>query len=375
MLSAVTEPPPAVQTVGALYVSLRRSEKAIHDSTFMRLTHSSLLRGGTTMYALPRELHTSDLLALYEPVFELKKSPFQEPVGKAAENGLQGVFGHFDDDKLDNYLKTGWFDLYVALAFPNADAKHLETCLYFLLWAFSADDITDEGEFQSNPQNVQVDVDKSGVVVHNPESPRPAYPYAAMLHDVLKRLRSSSYPQVYTRFCAAWEVWTRGQVKQSGNRSLSVFPSVEEFIAMRRATIGGALVEAMVQYSLDIELPDEVLEHPNMKGISDAAIDLMAWPNKEQADGDLQNLVCILMVMRRINLQEAVNVLITMITDRIDDYAQLKSGLPSFGSAIDEQLGLYLKNLEHFIQGTVRWYYSSPRVEDVSNLEIKLMSH
>ncbi len=118
----------------------------------------------TVSLSFPASFTLPDLLALYEPVFELKKSPFQEPVGKAGREWFAGCvslyfhiffrylcvnillkrpcfviyrFGHFDDDKLDNYLKTGWFDLYVALAFPNADAKHLETCLYFLLWAFS----------------------------------------------------------------------------------------------------------------------------------------------------------------------------------------------------------------------------------------------
>ena len=35
----------------------------------------------------------------------------------------------------------------------------------------------------------------------------------------------------------------------------------------------------MIQYALDLDIPDEVFAHPLMKGISDAAIDLMAWPN------------------------------------------------------------------------------------------------
>ena len=48
---------------------------------------------------------------------------------------------------------------------------------------------------------------------------------------------------------------------------------------MRRATIGGALVEAMVEYSLDLDMPAHVFEDPVVKAMSDAAIDIMTWPN------------------------------------------------------------------------------------------------
>jgi hypothetical protein len=65
---------------------------------------------------------------------------------------------------------------------------------------------------------------------------------------------------------------------------------------MRRATIGGALVEgknisvlgycalttvslAMIEYSLDLDLPDIVFENPIIKAMSDATTDLMTWPN------------------------------------------------------------------------------------------------
>ncbi len=50
------------------------------------------------------------------------------------------------------------------------------------------------------------------------------------------------------RFCAAWDAWSQGQVKQSENRSLNGFPSVEDFIVMRRATIGGGMVEGMYTF-------------------------------------------------------------------------------------------------------------------------------
>ena len=84
---------------------------------------------------------------------------------------------------------------------------------------------------------------------------------------------------VYDRFCAAFEAWSSSQVKQAANRKDRLFPPMDEFILMRRATIGGALVEAMVEYSLDLDIPAHVFEDSVVKAMSDAAIDIMTWPN------------------------------------------------------------------------------------------------
>ncbi|KAI0087884.1 isoprenoid synthase domain-containing protein [Irpex rosettiformis] len=327
-----------------------------------------------TSLNLPERFVLPDLLRLTDSVFELKISPFQEQARRVGQEWFS-LFGHFDDMKLSSYLETGKYDLFVALGFPNTlDAIRLETCMFYALWAFAADDITDEGELQAQPLDVQAGIDISATVIDRLDIHRPLDPCAAMLQDILERIRISASPQVYTRrFCTGWVAWTQGQVKQTTNRSQSVVPSVEEFITLRRATIAGRMVEAMVQYALDLDIPDDVFAHPALKDISDVVIDLIAWANdlcsfnvrdpsfKEQADGDFSNLVFVLMVNRQIDLQTAVNVLTAMYGDRVKDYTQLKHELPSFGAAVDTQLVVYWKNMEHFFQGTVKWYYSSPR--------------
>lgn len=81
---------------------------------------------------------------------------------------------------------------------------------------------------------------------------------------------------------------------------------------------------------------------------------------KEQLDGDYQNLVCCIMVEYHVDLQSAIDILTAMIENRVADYAALKSKLPSFGSEIDKSVAMYHKALEHFVQGTIVWYYVCP---------------
>ncbi|KAG1898866.1 terpenoid synthase [Suillus fuscotomentosus] len=327
--------------------------------------------------SLPPQFYLQDLAAITGRVCELRVNPYQADADRAARSWFNQI-SVYDDRKKSKFLNYGKFDLFAALSFPDADSAHLETCIMFFFWAFSTDDLSDEGDLQSKPDAVQAGHDISVSVYTNPDGSRPKYPYAAMLYDLLTRFRGTSTIGAYNRFIKAFEAWSSSQVSQSRNRSQDRMPSVEEFILMRRATIGGALVEAMIEYSLDLDLPDVVFENPIIKAMSDATTDLMTWPNdlcsfnKEQADGDYQNLVFCIMHERDVGLQEAINILTEMLNQRVDDYVNLKSQLPSFGADVDAELEIYLHALENFTQGTVMWYYLSPRYfrgVDVTNRE------
>ncbi|KAF9232893.1 isoprenoid synthase domain-containing protein [Melanogaster broomeanus] len=327
--------------------------------------------------SLPSQFCLQDLSAITGRVCELRVSPHQAEADREARIWFNSI-KLYDDRKRSKFVNYGKFDLFAALSFPDADLKHLTTCLIFFFWAFATDDLSDEGDLQSKPEGVQAGHDISISVLADPDGPRPEYPYAAMLYDLLSRLRETSTPGAYKRFIRAFEGWSSSQVTQSRNRSQDRMLSVEEFIHMRRATIGGAMVEAVIEYSLDLDLPDEVFENPIIQAMSVATNDLMTWPNdlcsfnKEQSDGDYQNLVFCIMHERNIGLQGAIDVLTEMLAQRVDEYIELKSKLPSFGPEADKELARYLHALENFVQGTVLWYYLSPRYfrgVDVTNRE------
>lgn len=67
------------------------------------------------------------------------------------------------------------------------------------------------------------------------------------------------------------------------------------------------------------------------------------------------------MVEHNVDLQSAIDLLTNMLDERVKEYLSLKQSLPSFGKEVDSQLSRYLTALEHFVQGTVVWYYMSPR--------------
>ena len=67
------------------------------------------------------------------------------------------------------------------------------------------------------------------------------------------------------------------------------------------------------------------------------------------------------MIERDCDLQAAVDVLTEMLAQRVSDYTRFKAQLPSFGADVDAELARYNKAIEQYTQGTVVWYYCSPR--------------
>ena len=68
------------------------------------------------------------------------------------------------------------------------------------------------------------------------------------------------------------------------------------------------------------------------------------------------------MVERKVELQEAVDILVEMLDACVTDYLSLKTQLPSFGTAVDDTLAKYHTALENYVQGTMIWYYKCPRM-------------
>lgn len=66
---------------------------------------------------------------------------------------------------------------------------------------------------------------------------------------------------------------------QAQDRDADVIPDLESFIDIRRDTSGCKPVYDLVEYSLGLDLPDEVVENPIIEALKLASNDLVAWSN------------------------------------------------------------------------------------------------
>jgi hypothetical protein len=62
-------------------------------------------------------------------------------------------------------------------------------------------------------------------------------------------------------------------------RMEGIVPEFDAYIEMRRETSGCKPVFDLIEYSLDLELPDAVVEHPVIVALNNGANDLVTWSN------------------------------------------------------------------------------------------------
>ncbi|ESK90694.1 terpenoid synthase [Moniliophthora roreri MCA 2997] len=318
---------------------------------------------------LPKTFILRNLCNITAAAFPLKKNPHQEAANEKVCEWYKG-FNLHHPKATSIYLSNGRFDLFAGLSFPEANQGRLETCLAFYLWAFSTDDLTDEGDLSQDPLRIQEGHEISHKILYDWNAKKPEYPSAAMLWDLLGRIRATGHAEIYTKFVQAFLEFSSGQVYQALNRRLDRFVSIEEFISVRRCAFGGALFETMIEYSLGLDeaIPAYVWKNPVVMAMSEAMVDILAWANdicslnKEQADGDYQNTVFLLQHVHQTSLQEAVNQLTEMIEQRLARYLELRlSFKPQFGGNIDGMVEKFFQAYECYAQGCIVWYYVCPR--------------
>lgn len=289
------------------------------------------------------------------------------------------------------FLQQSRFDVMAALSFPHATEFQLGACLIFYLWSFVVDDIADEGVCQEDTEAfvrltkicMEVLNDTEGTMKRSND------PYVEMLQDLLARMRTTGSEGMLRRFTQGFNDWSSSQITQSQQRSNGELPRVRKFLTERRNTFGIGMACALIEYTMDIDLPDFIFKDPTVVEMTEAMFDVTIWANdlcsfnKEQAQGDYQNLIPILMQEYRLDLQSAISKLTEMVRQRLDRYYHLKAQLhPIYGGLeISGELVRYLEGLEVANVGVTKWYYQSPRYfRDVdasqgSFVEVELFEH
>ncbi|MCJ1269585.1 hypothetical protein MMC22_009477 [Lobaria immixta] len=191
------------------------------------------------------------------------------------------------------------------------------------------------------------------------------------------RFRASSSPILQQRFNDIFIEYATAAVKQTGIRERRTCPSVEEYIALRRCTGAVEVCFLLVEYMLEIEVPDIAWRHPIIQSLREAANDIVLWGNdissfnREQAAGDHQNLVAIVSITKDIPVQVALEYVFLMFQWAIDRWFELRSQIPKFDAETDEIVSKYVRGLERVASGLTMWIFETERYFGPQYREVK----
>ena len=86
-------------------------------------------------------------------------------------------------------------------------------------------------------------------------------------------------PTVQQRFKSNVQTFFHSVQQEASFRTLGLVPDLETYMEMRRNTSACKLVFDLIEYSLDLELPDDVIEDPIIMALNQGANDLVTWAN------------------------------------------------------------------------------------------------
>ncbi|KAI9460024.1 isoprenoid synthase domain-containing protein [Russula earlei] len=174
-------------------------------------------------------------------------------------------------------------------------------------------------------------------------------------------------PAVQQRFKSHMQMFFQAVQQQALCRADGIVSDLETYIDMRRDTSGCKPVFDLIEYSLDLELPDAVIEHPVIAALNQGANDLVTWSNDlfsynvEQSRGDTHNMVCVFMIHDGLGLQQAVDRIGEMCKQTIDAFVRNRERVPSWGDRVDEDVKLYVNGLQEWIVGSLHWSFMTTR--------------
>ncbi|EKM57990.1 uncharacterized protein PHACADRAFT_251936 [Phanerochaete carnosa HHB-10118-sp] len=280
--------------------------------------------------------------------------------------------GNLSQKKRDAFhgLKAG---LLTSMCYPNAAFPQLRVCCDFMNWLFHLDNISDDMNGRGTT-NTGVDVMNALWLL---DACRPTTRVGKMAKDFWRRAAVTAAPGTQQRFRETMDFFFQAVTQQALDREAGVVPDLESYIALRRDTSGCKPCWALIEYAYNLHIPDEVMEHPTILALGEAANDLVTWSNDifsynvEQAKGDTHNMIVVVMQQEGLDLQSAVDFVGELCQQAIDRFVDERESLPSWGPEIDRQVDIYVSGLRDWIVGSLHWSFESERYFAKSGLEVK----
>ncbi|GGX73873.1 terpene synthase family protein [Streptomyces hiroshimensis] len=192
-------------------------------------------------------------------------------------------------------------------------------------------------------------------------------PQAVMTGRAWQALTAPMRPRQRARVCAGVRDYFAGEAMAAEIHRTGRRLTVEEYLPVRGYAIGARPFTAMIDHVLGLDLPDDLLDSPDMQQARELAVlhsalvnDLFSF-GRECREGQWPfNALGILHFHQGLSLQEATDALCELIADherRLHHLADAVKETPGRHPDLDA----YLDGIGEFIAGNVPYHYFSPR--------------
>jgi hypothetical protein len=191
-------------------------------------------------------------------------------------------------------------------------------------------------------------------------------PFAAGMIDLRERAETLGPSNHVTHVADRMGELFAGFVTEARNRERLQIPDVASYMQLREITIGLQVMSAMAELLEEFSLPDRLGEHPALRKLTTHASNIVGWANdlftfeKEISQGEIHNLVLVLMTERRLTMAKARAEVVALHDHEVHSFLAQLARLPSFGIA-EAGVQRYVAMLTCWIRGHLDWAHETGR--------------
>ena len=100
-----------------------------------------------------------------------------------------------------------------------------------------------------------------------------------LLYSFWRRLILTASVGSQHRFIETFDLFFQAVTQQAYDRKSHTIPDIESYITLRRDTSGCKPCFALIEYVNNLDIPDEVMQHPIICALGDAANNHISWSN------------------------------------------------------------------------------------------------
>ncbi|KAH7317036.1 isoprenoid synthase domain-containing protein [Stachybotrys elegans] len=219
----------------------------------------------------------------------------------------------------------------------------------------------DEGHLRNDPVEAAKDIIYTLALLDD------THPYVSAEENPLRHVFQTTWYQIrkirYKKRVRQYALAVLGQV---GVKHDSRTIGVEEYMDLRRGSIGTYPSFSLVEYAHNIQIPQDILNHESIKTCEEVSSDLVILVNdllsyrKDIEQGVDHNILTVLKY-QGYTLQEAVDIVDQMIRGCYKKWYGALAELPIWGEKIDRQVLKYIEGCRNIALGNLHWSYASGR--------------
>lgn len=251
-------------------------------------------------YTMAETFRLPDLLAM-SPWQTGPVNPHLEDEGKAS---MQWALGYVYDivktkHRLE-FFEKGQGGLLCAWVYPYASADKFRICCDIMYLVFAVDEFTDVqggGDAQATMDSVIATFSEDS---HDDDSALCLMTREYVFHlcpmsiahlcfpsgSLKARFLTRCAPIAARRFMHHMLDYLRSVGQEVEHRDKQMLFSVEEYQSLRRDTAGARYSLDLIEFIHDIELPDDIFNHPAIVNVYLAVVDMVCWSNVSTAGRD-----------------------------------------------------------------------------------------